>query len=291
MLGKKGITSAEAQRFTNFIKELVKGQDISIENFKVITSTALKDGQSLPMDNNVKIDNWSELLVEKAKLFGLSAWLMEAVKLKDSKFLAKSKEHFDMGTIPEDLQSYPTMPVRPDVTFAAYFETLTVKEQAEYLYQESIASHIGKFIHNFDAVREKLDTYQPTTFVAISNTETITVTHKELYDRTELLSDVEDLQGQHRIAEKAVNFVVSKHKEWVADQERAYQIAIDKYQGEYATVSAANNALIQKYRTEFENNKTTELQEIKALKIVIPTALQATVDLVKGKLDAAGNQA
>jgi hypothetical protein len=251
----------------------------------------LKDGQQLPMDNNVKIDNWAGILVERAKLYGLSAWLMEAVKLKDATFVTKSKEQFDMSTIPESLQAYPNHPVRPDVSFAAYFQTLTVKEQAEYLYQESIASHIGKFIHNFDTIRVKLDTYQPTTFSAISTSETITLTHRELYDKTELLSDVESLQGQHRIAEKAVNFVVAKHKEWVADQDRAYQIAMDKYQSEYSTVSASNNALIQKYRTEFENNKTTELQEIKNLKIVIPTALQATVDLVKGKLDAANPQA
>lgn len=290
MLGKKGLTSAEAQRFANFIKELIKGQDINIDSFKVITSKALKDGAEMPLDTNVKINNWSEMLVEKANYYALSAWLMEAVKQKVARETEKRAELFTSSMISEDMIKYPDHPVKPDLTFDTFFKTLTVKEQSNYLTQESIAAHIGKFIHNFDKVREQLDTYQPTTFKPISTTETLTVLHTELYDRVELLADVESLQGKHRAATKEVNAILARHGVWVADRERDYQIALAKYQSDYSVVSATNNAIAQKYKSEFENQKTKELQEIRNLKIVIPIDLQPIVDMVKRKLDAANKQ-
>ena len=100
----------------------------------------------------------------------------------------------------------------------------------------------------------------------------------------ELYQNVEELQGIHREAEKVVNYWKAKHKEWVADQDRVYQNTLAEYRRNISTITAENNSLIQKEQSEFEKNKTSKIEEIAALRIVIPVALQHILDEAYEKL-------
>ena len=85
MLDTKGLTSSEASHIANFLKEQVKGIDITVENFKVITSQGKRDNDWLPIDTNKAVEDLKGSLLKKAEYFSLSAWLREAIKYKDNK--------------------------------------------------------------------------------------------------------------------------------------------------------------------------------------------------------------
>ncbi|TXI86966.1 MAG: hypothetical protein E6Q36_08275 [Chryseobacterium sp.] len=287
MLDKtKGLTSSEASRVANFLKELVKGIDVNVDDFKIITSKALKEGKELPTDNNVRIEDWSKKLQDKAKYFSLSAWLKEAIKYKDRLFEEESNKHFNASTInSSDLLTYPEKPSKKDTSFESFFlNELDTRQQAEYLKEEAYAAHIGKFIHNFDTIREQLNNFEPTVFKPLVGGETLTVVRTLLYTKEELVEEHENLLKLHRESEKILNYYRAKHKEWVADIDRKYQIDLDEYTMEYTTVSNLNNKVVQTYRTAFENEKTDRLEELRQSKIVIPNELQPILDEVYEKL-------
>lgn len=284
MLDKKGLTSSEASHIANFLKEQVKKIDITPLNFKISTSTGIRGTSEMALDSNKAIDNWGDLLLKKAEYYSLSAWLKEAIKYKEWLLLDARTNYFDLSSV-TGTKELPPQPVKKSTEWGEYFRTeLSIKEQSEYLTQESLASHVGGFIHNFDAVRHKLDTFVPTSFHALSESETMTVLNKMLYNPEDLHLKIEELQGIHREAEKVVNYWKAKHKEWIADQDRVYQNALVEYRRNVSTITTENNVLVQKETSDFENNKTNQIQEIAALRIVIPVALQYILDEAYEKL-------
>lgn len=284
MLDKKGLTSSEASHIANFLKEQVKKIDITPQNFKTSTAVGIRGMTEMPLDSNTAIQNWKELLLKKGEYYSLSAWLKEAIKYKEWLLADARTNYIDSSSI-KDLKELPAYPAQKSKDWEDFFRTeLNIKEQAEYLAQESRASHVGGFIHNFDTVRQKIDNFVPTSFHTLSDTETMTVVNTLLYDTDGLYQNVEELQGIHREAEKVVNYWKAKHKEWIADQDRAYQNTLAEYRRNVSTITAENNSLIQKEQSEFEKNKTSKIEEIAALRIVIPIALQHILDEAYEKL-------
>lgn len=283
MLDKKGLSSSEASRVTIFLKETVKGMDVNIDNFQVISSTTKRDGEELKLDTAVKIDNWKDKIIQKANYFALSAWLMEAVKYKDSLISEKRDEPFT-GEV-EGLLPYPTAPVQGKSDIGTFLRTLTIKQQAEYYTQQTMSAHIGKFIHNFDKLRTVIEQFEPTTFKKINDKETLTVKNELLYEKSELLEDVESLTGNHRESEKLKNYYEKKHKDFQAEVKRQYLVEFSKYNIEHNSVVQHNNSLRQVAINEFESKKTKELEELYSLNIVIPKELQPTLDEVLEKLN------
>lgn len=284
MLDKKGVTSTEAKRIANFLKEMVKDIDVQTSTLPIITSVAERGDKQLPLDNNERIDNWDKLLVTKGRYFALSAWLNEGIKLKDSMIQDERYKSFDTDTVEGLLPQVPP-PAVPSLTEKDFYEILSIKERAEQLSAESLAAHIGGFIHNFDEIRNIFREYKPTTFKNISPTETVTVINTLLYDKDDMIEKVEELTSQHREANKLVNYYTAKYKEWVANKQREYQMQLDKYVDENREIHQANNALITKARAAFETAKTNRLEELAALKIVIPNDLQPIMDEVLEKLN------
>lgn len=283
MLGPKGLTQTEATRVANFIKEQVKNIDITVEKFAVITETAVRDGENLPLDSVKAIEDWKNLLLEKAKLYSLSAWLKEGVKLKESFIALENCESFCEETV-EGLKDLPKGPVKKESELKNFLNTLTTKEVNEYYENETIVSHVGKFIHNFDTIRNQIDNYEPTTFKKISPTETVTVKRKLVYDKTVLLNDVVELTSVHREAEKKVNYYHSKFEDFKRENLRNYLNEKAKYDSECSVINNENNALIKKALNKFEKEKIATLKELKDLKIVIPNEQQELLNSLLDKL-------
>ena len=161
---------------------------------------------------------------------------------------------------------------------------LSIKEKAEYLLNESRASHIGKFIHKFDEVRNVIDNFKPTEFVNISSTEVMTVRNTMLYDRGELLGRVEKLQNIHRECEKVINYYKAKHKEWAAELETKFQKTWRNYIEETHMIAKENSTITRKAQADFEIERTRKLEVLKNLKITIPIEFQPILDEIYKKL-------
>lgn len=274
MFSNKGLTSSEANHITNIVKELVK--NIDQKSFVLYTSKIKNGGGTMPLDEFKRNEDWVDNVKKVGLLFSLSAFLKTAVKLKESKMDEERNKKF-VHNVP-----YPTLKEtsqRLDTSFETYLQTLNIKDLNEYLTNESIASHIGKFVHNFDEVRDASVNFQPTSFRQINN-EVVTIINERLYTHEELLSGFFDLQKSHREAEKVVNYYKAKHKDWVKEIET-------KYLSDVQEVNFYNNSLINSYnssvenaRIEFEKEKQAKIQEFSKLKIEIPNNLQETLDYV-----------
>lgn len=282
MLDKKGLTSSEASHIANFIKEQVKNIDVTTSNFKVITQEGRRDGTYLRLDSNEEIKNWDDLLLEKGKLFALSAWLKESIKYKEDQIKKIRSSSLDTSTLPK--KDVPKPPAKLDTSFEDFFLELSIKEKAEYLLNESKASHIGKFIHNFDGVRNVLDNFKPTEFVNISSTEVMTVRNTMLYDREELLGRIEKLQNIHRECEKVINYYKAKYKEWAAELDTQFQKNWKNYAEEVHMIERENSMILVKARADFEIERTSKLEVLKNLKITIPIEFQPILDEIYKKL-------
>ena len=282
MLDKKGLTSSEASHIANFIKEQVKNIDVTTSNFKVITQEGRRDGTYLRLDSNEEIKNWDDLLLEKGKLFALSAWLKESIKYKEDQIKKIRSSSLDTSTLPK--KDVPKPPKKLDTSFEDFFLELSIKEKAEYLLNESKASHIGKFIHNFDGVRNVLDNFKPTEFVNISSTEVMTVRNTMLYDREELLGRIEKLQNIHRECEKVINYYKAKYKEWAAELDTQFQKNWKNYAEEVHMIERENSMILVKARADFEIERTSKLEVLKNLKITIPIEFQPILDEIYKKL-------
>ena len=282
MLDKTGLTSSEASHIANFIKEQVKNIDVTTSNFKVITQEGRRDGTYLRLDSNEEIKNWDDLLLEKGKLFALSAWLKESIKYKDEQIKKIRSSTLNISTLPK--MEEPAPPTRPSTSFEDFFLELSIKEKADYLLNESRASHIGKFIHNFDGIRNVIDNFKPTEFVNISSTEVMTVRNTMLYDREELLGRVEKLQNTHRECEKVINYYKAKHKEWAAELDTKFQKNWKDYVEEVHMIEKENSMVGVKARADFEIERTSKLEVLKNLKITIPIEFQPILDEIYKKL-------
>ena len=282
MLDKKGLTSSEASHIANFIKEQVKNIDVTTSNFKVITQEGRRDGTYLRLDSNEEIKNWDDLLLEKGKLFALSAWLKESIKYKEDQIKKIRSSSLDTSTLPK--KDVPKPPKKLDTSFEDFFLELSIKEKAEYLLNESRASHIGKFIHKFDEVRNVIDNFKPTEFVNISSTEVMTVRNTMLYDREELLGRIEKLQNTHRECEKVINYYKAKHKEWAAELDTKFQKNWKNYAEEVHMIERENSMILVKARADFEIERTSKLEVLKNLKITIPIEFQPILDEIYKKL-------
>lgn len=283
MLDKnRGLTSSEASRVKNFLKELVKTINVG-EGLNIVTSSALRGGNKLPLDTHAKIEDWKEKIRQKSRYYSLSAWLGEAILYKE-KLLKKTKNETFDGEY-EGMMEKPEPPNKKSTEWDEFFSTLSVKEQSEYLTNDTYAAHIGKFIHNFDEIREVFNTFQPTQFRKISDVETLTIVNTLLYNEDELIEGVESLQGEHRTANKVVNFWKAKYKEWVAEREREYYTELSKYQSDLQAITLSNRAAFNKAAAEFEKEKTSKLEEIAVMKITIPNELQDVLDEVMKKFE------
>jgi len=185
ILSNKGLTSSEANHFTNIVKEMVKDIDIKSSNMPLSTSKVIRDNEEYPLDTNVRVGNWVELLLRKGELYSLSAWLKSGIKLKEKLLDEVEREHHDTSVLEAEFKELFVEPKKPDTSFEAFLTSLSTKERNEYLMNESIASHIGQFVHNFDTVRNSLDRFQPTTFQKVESGEVLTVKSELLYTKSE----------------------------------------------------------------------------------------------------------
>lgn len=273
LLSNKGLTSSEANHITNITKELVK--DLSSITMPLHTSLVVKGNVDYPLDENTRNEKWVENIKRVGELFSLSAWLKSGIKIKENLLdEVSNSRYYDV-----DKTVYEENVIAPKVDFETYLDTLSVKDRNEYLSNEASAAHVGKFIHNFDSMRDAIDKFRPTSFETINN-EVVTIKSSRLYTKDELINGFFDLQKQHRESEKVVNYYKAKHKEWVkvvSDEATNLQKEVNFRNSQFQKIYADKH---EQERLAFESAKREKMAEISNQKIVIPNELQDTLDFV-----------
>ena len=195
------------------------------------------------------------------------------------------KKGFNVSDYSDEYKPYPKNELETfDLDFDYYkYNVMSEEDLAIYLTADARATHIGKFIHNFDEIRSQFDNFKPTTFRREGD-KVITVTNKPLYGKDDVLAKVETLTAQHSTQDKLCNAYKASHKAWEADQKLKRASEERLFQDELRKIDRYNDEIISKHKTEFEKEKIQELENIRAMKIVIPKQYKALFDEVSAKL-------
>ncbi len=264
-----GLTSSEANYICERIKERLKPIQDAVSH--IPTHTATLDGERL--DKFAKIENIDTKLTQIGSLYAISAYLRTAIKEKDDRLNEISQKIVEIRQKVEqkvDEIDFKSLEKLKKVTIDDFLKTLPLEDVVNYKESEAKAAHIGKFIHNFDTIREEITQKELISFKEVGE-KVFKIHNIPLYELQELQNLQENLLAQHRKYESEVNFYKAKFREF-ENQSKL------QYEQELLRLSQQRQDKINQLVIE----KTTELTQIKEeiaqFRIVIPNRYKAEIE-------------
>lgn len=264
-----GLTSSEANYICERIKEALKPIQDEIANLETHTSSL--EGEAL--DNFKKVHDIDVKLAKIGQLYAISAFFRSAIKEKDRRLdqvNAKISEIRDkQDRLLEDIDMAELERIR-DVSIEDYLLTLPLTEVIAYKTAEAKASHIGKFIHNFDKIRTSLTKKERISFKEVGE-QVFKIHHTPLYEMSELQNVQNYLLSEHREHETTVNQVKAKFREFQNEARVRYE--------EELTKRLHERQMLLNEKVALETQKLVELKnEIANFKIIMPNEFRPVID-------------
>lgn len=264
-----GINSSEANYICERIKETLK--PIQDELSVLETHTSSLDGEKL--DDFKRVENIDEKLKHIGELYAISAFFRTAIKEKERRIKYINDKIREIRYLEdkylEDVDLKELEKIRK-VEMDDYLLTLPLSDVIAYKTAESRASHIGKFIHNFDDVRKLLTKKERISFKQVGE-QVFKIHHTPLYEIDELQKTQNYLLAEHREYENTVNFYKSKFREFENQAQVRYEEELSKRQNE-------RNAILNK-RVKAKTEQFTAVKaQIANFKIIVPNEFKQTID-------------
>jgi len=243
--------------------------------------------------------NVVELLVEKGKLHATQAFLMSNIKAKDALINDIRKERFITTLVAPEQPAYLSFENQDMVGEEWGWNQLSQGEFAEYLEQESFASHIGQFIHKngtLDVLRKELPNVKALDFIELETGKKTPVKVEVHHTSDELLAYHEKLATLHRSYEQRVNYFKAKVKNLVTEEnariskENAVKgaeinLANQKLRQAYSDLMNTHQEAVKVEYENFEASRQARIQQASQLRISIDPRFQETIDLFLKTLD------
>ncbi|MDO4230321.1 MAG: hypothetical protein Q4C98_10940 [Capnocytophaga sp.] len=264
-----GLTSAEANYICERIKERLKPIQDLVTN--IPTHTASLEGEKL--DNFQKIEQIDTKIAQIGAFYAISAFLRTAIKEKEERLneisqkiseirekMEKKVEEIDFNEL-EKLQK---------ATLDDFLKTLSLEEVIKYKEAEAKAAHIGKFIHNFDAIRQEITQKELITLKEVGE-KVFKIHNTPLYQMAELQALQENLLAQHREHESEVNFYKARFREFQNEAKL-------RYEKESLRLCQERQDKVNQLVVE-ETEKLLKIkEEIAGFRIVIPNQYKAVIE-------------
>lgn len=292
---KDGISSSEANHIAEKGKEMVKMNDSKINNALPSNDTIhFSEDKPISLRKTDAVD-FVKLGLSNGNIYGLSAWLREGIKAKDSGLaLLKTKDigEFSKITSLTSLQ----IPLKKDVKLQTFTDSdakahLGIKEYAEYLKLNSECAELGKLIHNngyLTQIKEKVQLNKTTYFHALKDgvgEKDYPVECKFVYTVDEITKQFTDVLNLHREKENKLNWYRSKIQNLMVQEnarlERDFRKALAEANIEFDTL---NQKYMQERNVQMDlmAKETSIAREVRyqcvsllaSYKIVIPDDLQ-----------------
>lgn len=280
--GGSGLTSTSANFVANMAKEYVSNLTSDLENIDFLSVEA----QLMGNDNHHVLQRGADEkelqdipnklnIIAKAK--SLIAWLREAIKARDN--LVKEAENVSIADYckmtGKDVPIYPEK--EDELTEEDLIGELSIKDRNRYFTLEAKCAVLGKYIHpsgTFALKRKALSD-------SIKHEHKIDGTGRDAIIRTYIPSverqDVEDmffkLQTEHRETQAEFNSIKFKIEKALTEDR------IKKQEDYKVRYNAYKNA-VQALEEELKEWKLKEVQNISALKIIIPNDLKDIYDVI-----------
>ncbi|GIJ95323.1 hypothetical protein CAPN002_25410 [Capnocytophaga stomatis] len=263
-----GLTPSEANYVCERIKERLKPIQNLVTN--IATHTSSLEGEKL--DNFKKIDNIDEKLEKIGTLYAISAYLRTAIKEKDNRLNEISQKILQVRhKIEEKVEEidFEALNKLKNVTIDDFLKTLSLEEVVKYKSCEAKAAHIGKFIHNFDTLRDEITRKELISLKQVGE-KVFKIVNTPLYEMEELQILQEKLLAQHREFESEVNFYKAKFR----DFENQSKL---NYEKEFLRLSQERQEKINELVVKQTAELTKIKEEVASFRIVIPNLYQTEI--------------
>lgn len=293
-LSTKGLSMSQAQSISNMCNQ--RAQEITRSLFAVNnTSRILKideetyvEQEGVPMPDNV-----TDLILEKAGLHACQGFLMEAIKAKDAKIEEIRSRKYRYDVPKPEYKEVEDFDMLEHVGEQWGWEQLTDAEYNEYLEKDSLAAHVGQFIHKggkLDILRDELPRISGLDWITVKTGEKTPVKVTKHHTSEQLLELHEKLAHMHRELEQRVNYYKAKVKNLVTleNARRSAENAKkgDEYSHAQAKLDEEYRLAIQAWQSDaavalqhFEEQRELEIKDVAALRINVDPRFQAIVDM------------
>ena len=293
-LSTKGLSMSQAQSISNLCNQ--RAQNIadqldSVNNVSksiTVAGVAYEQQEGMPLPDDV-----NELLMEKARLHATQAFLMEALKAKDSELTSIRNMRY-VHDIPAPIRvEVDEITTLNSVDEEWGWKQLSDAEYNEYLEQEAYASHIGQFIHKrgiLSVLRDQITKIASLEWITIKDGEKTPVKVVKHHTPAQLNSKHEELAKLHREYEQRVNYFKAKVKNLVtmenarvaranADMLNEYNKVESQYNSEFHNAYTAWTSGRRAAQQEAEVERETLTKETAALRISVDPRFQSVVDM------------
>lgn len=294
-LSTKGLSMSQAQSISNLCNQRALEIQRELDSYNVCSKSIRVNGEDYSLEDAYPMPSAIlELLKEKGRLHATQAFLMEAIKEKDSvinRIISTTFDHShivrpEFPEIPEPIELY-------DVSEAWGWEQLSASEHSEYLEAEAMASHLGQFIHNrgkLDKMRREVADLPAIEWMSVKEGEKTPVRINKHHTSQELLATHEQIAAAHRVYEQRVNYYKAKVKNLVSDENaRIQKVNSDlwaQYDAEVSKQSEIRNQAFNAYRTQvqkenadFNAAREEQVKATAALRISVDPRFQPVIDM------------
>lgn len=296
---QNGLSTTDASSISNLCNQRSREIQSELESKNNYIASFKYDGEYYTETEPKPIDSErvEDLLLKKGRLHSLQAVIMEGIKAKESLMDSIRNEDVVYTVDAPEHPEYISPEILDNVSEDWGRSKLTSSEIQEYLIAESMASHIGQFIHKggkLDTLRRELADFKPLDFISLETSKKVPVNRMLHHTPEQLLELHESLASKHREFEKKVNYYKAKiknlsseenirinetNKKSVMEAEEKNQVIRNNYNDASKKYFADKRA----YFEEFEADRSKRLNSASKLKIVVPVELQDLLDDLKSK--------
>jgi hypothetical protein len=291
-LSKNGLSMSDGNHIANMAKEWALEYESYLNSLQ--TKKRELDSKVLVDPQAKELEEIKEAVLNIAQLYRTSAWFREAIKVKNQVMDDIANREFLSVSFNEMRPQQPYVE-RKTVTEQDIIEKWSFSDRFEYLSLEAEAAHIGKQIHsggNINRIRQEcLDKVEwvKDTILQGGARNDVFLKVTNVYDSNKVSELFFDLQKEHRQKESRLNYFKARIKNELSqaniEAERDFRAAQDEADQiynkevlEWEKRRDAWNSKTTKDRSEFEEQRSRDMKEAAALKLVIPAQLEKTVN-------------
>ena len=294
-LAKKGLSMSQAQSVSNLCNQNAQEIERDLNSYNNCSKMIEVGGKSYMMQEaSVIPDNIIDLLKSKGDLHACQAFLMEAIKSKDSEIKRLQNMTCDTSHITAPVREQaPDFDIIHNVEESWGWAKLTDSEYSEFLQSEAMAAHLGQFIHRkgkLNDLRSDLSYTPAIEWFEVEDGKKTPVMVTKHHHAQSLMQLHEDIAEQHRKYEQRVNYYKAMVKNLVSDENARIQkenadstakfLAIEKQLNEkFKTELDAYNGAVMKLTMEFNSQRELDIKAVAALRINVDPRFQHVIDL------------
>jgi hypothetical protein len=284
-LSTTGLSMSQAQSISNLCNQRAQNISSIIEGINNAEKTIKIGTESYVLDPGIKMpDNIKDLLIEKGKLHGVQAFLMEALKSKERELNKISSEVYIYDISCPERQMAPGIELQETVDEEWGKNQLSDGEVSEWLEAEAYAAHIGSFIHDrgkLTKLRKEILNLPSIEWIEVEAGKKTPVKISKHHDAIQLNNTHEELAKLHRQYEQRVNYFKAKVKNLVSTENASRQKSNADLINESKTIQSTLDTQYQIAYTDWVNAKSVAYKNFEAmreLRIKETAALRIKVD-------------